>query len=309
MKILCLFSGQGYHDDNLFHFFQENQEASIFLQSLSSTIKLDFLKKNWTLKSPYQAQLIISAFQLCIFNLLAPLLTSHQSNLAGYSLGEVSAFLASIGATPQEWYQTISFRTRLMTSIIQDKDNFEYDLLSIRGPFVLEDIQKSCKQYQCAIAIINSEQHLILAGQITDLKQLLKKLSQHYPIQHLFLSIHVPSHTAFYANKKGLFYQQLDSLFSKPLRYPILSPLQLCIIYNAREEKNLLDQELYTALQWSKLCHLIPDYQYDLILDLGPSDAMSKQLKMINIDIPIFTLSNYKSITGALTAFKNLLNC
>ncbi|HBB53003.1 MAG TPA: hypothetical protein DCZ80_03785 [Legionellales bacterium] len=80
------------------------------------------------------------------------------------------------------------------------------------------------------------------------------------------------------------------------------------MIYNAQEETKLLDQELYTTLQWHKLCQLIPEYKYDLILDLGPGDAMSKQLKMININIPVFTFSHYKSITGALTAFINLVN-
>jgi [acyl-carrier-protein] S-malonyltransferase len=308
MKILCLFAGQGYHDLHLFHFFQGNEEASILLQHLSQAIELDLLNTNWNLKSPYQAQLIISAFQFCIFNLLAPFLTSHQVNLAGLSLGEVSAFLASMDATPEAFFQTISFRTTLMTSIFHDQDKFEYDLLSIRGPWVLEDIQTLCQHYQCGVSIIYSEQHFILAGQIKNLKKLLKKLGQDYPIQHHFLGVHVPSHSAFYAHLQGLFYQELTSFFSKPLHYPILNPLELRIIYNAQEEKKLLDQELYTPLQWHKLCQLIPEYQYDLIVDLGPGDTMSKQLKMMNIDIPIFTFSHFKSIHGALKAFKNLVN-
>lgn len=308
MKILCLFSGQGYYDFHLFHFFQGNEEASILLQHLSQAIEIDLLNTNWNLKSPYQAQLIISAFQFCIFNLVAPLLTSHQVNLAGLSLGEVSAFLASMDATPEAFFQTISFRTTLMTSIFHDQDKFEYDLLSIQGPWEQENIQKICEQYHCAVSIIYSEQHLILAGHIKDLKQLLKTLSQDYPIQHHFLGIHIPSHSAFYAQLQGLFHQLLASLFSNTLRYPILNSLELCMIYNAQEETKLLDQELYTTLQWHKLCQLIPEYKYDLILDLGPGDAMSKQLKMININIPVFTFSHYKSITGALTAFINLVN-
>ncbi len=308
MNILCLFAGQGYQDDDLFLFFQNHPEAKKILLELSYIDKIDLLNPNCSLKSPYFAQYMITAFHFCIFNFIAPLLSSHQVNLAGYSLGEVSAFLASVGATHEELYQTIAFRTALMTSLIPMKDKFEYDLLSIRGPLNLEEMKKLCRKYHCEVAIINSEQHIILAGRIKDLKLLLANLSSIYLSSSHFLEIHLPSHTPFYANKKGMFAKHLDSLFFQELNYPILSPLELCKIYNTEEEKKLLDKELYTTLEWFQLCKLISEYQYDLIIDLGPGDSLSKQLKALNIHTPVFTFAHYKHLRGALTDLKKRIH-
>jgi len=265
MNVLCLFAGQGYQNNQLFNFFQDNLHATTLLHQLSSVMQLDLLNETVSLKDPNYSQFLIGAYQFTLFTLLKPLLASHQINLAGYSLGEVSAFLASVQATTEEMNKVLAFRTQVMTSILSNKNSLEYDLLFIRGQFILNDIQELCTQYHCAIAIINSEERLILGGTVTDLKRLLDKLSQYHLTHSQFLEIHIPSHTPFYANKKGLLQNHLNSLFAKPLLYPILSPIQLGKIYDVAEEKQLLDQELYTCLQWYSLCTLIPEYHYDLI--------------------------------------------
>ncbi|MFT4058018.1 MAG: hypothetical protein QM652_00555 [Legionella sp.] len=40
------------------------------------------------------------------------------------------------------------------------------------------------------------------------------------------------------------------------------------------KEIELLDKELYSTLHWNKVCDLIHEYNYDLIIDLGPGNAM-----------------------------------
>jgi malonyl CoA-acyl carrier protein transacylase len=95
------------------------------------------------------------------------------------------------------------------------------------------------------------------------------------------------------------------------LQYPIISSIKLSKIYDADEEKNLLDQELYTTIQWQKACELIKEYQYDLIIDLGPGDAMTNLLNSSTSDVfnsPIITLSRYNSCFGLFTAVEKALN-
>ena len=298
MNILCIFSGQGYKNNNLFDFFQDNAQAKLLLQNYSSAMYLDFFQKDWSLDDPNYSQLLIGAYQLTLFNLIKPFLNHHQITLAGYSLGEVSAFLSSVEASPEEANTVLSFRTQLMTSIL--KNGSDYDLLYIRGQFDLTEIKALCAQHQCSIAIINSDDRLIIGGKTTDLKKLLITMENYHLTHSQFLGIHLPSHTHVYADKKGLFQKKLNSLFSQPLLYPILSPIELSKIYDHQQEKELLDKELYTTLQWYQLYSLIPEYQYDLLIDLGPGDAMTKQLKTMNIDFPVITISNFNSLQGAL---------
>lgn len=301
MNILCVFSGQGTKTTNFFKLF-----TSAELHDLSTKLSIDLGQEQLPLNNPYQAQVLIGSYQCTLFNHLKPLLTHQQLTFAGYSLGEVSAFLASVHANQQELLDTLSFRTQLMTSIL--KQEIRYDLLLIKGQFQLEEIRTLCEQHHCAIAIVNSEQRLVLGGTVANLQTLVSKLPDYHVTHTQFLEIHLPSHTPFYLDQQGALEHFLKNYSTKPLQYPILSPLQLCTIYNAEEEKKLLDEQLYTTIQWDSLCHLIPEYQFDLIIDLGPGDAMTTLLKGIDPHLPLLSTARYNSLTGILTALKHILN-
>ncbi|WP_133136717.1 acyltransferase domain-containing protein [Legionella rowbothamii] len=306
MKILFVFSGQGYQDSSLFSLFQENHQAMKRLSDFSSLTNVDFLQPNVPISNPNFTQLIIGVYQLTLFSMLKPLCHLHQIELAGYSLGEISALLTSIDASLEESIKLYTYRSQLMATLL----NQNYDLLSICGNFDLAEVVTVCARNRCYIAIVNSEQHLVLGGKIADLDQLISEVQQQ--VAHVkFLKVHLPSHTPYYSDKKGLLLEFMNkNLPQSGLSYPIISPLELTKIYDFQQEKCLLDQELYTPLQWHSVCELIGAYQYDLIIDLGPGAAMSTILTGAHpqlAEVRRVTTSQYKSLDGLLTAIMRSL--
>ena len=302
MKIMLIFSGQGYSSPTIFNLFKTDNTASAYLQSLSEAAGFDLIKQSKNIADPHFTQYIISAYQLTLLSIIAPLIINHTVDFAGYSLGEVNAFLASIKATPKEAMQVIGYRTELMTSLLETTKHSEYDLLSIKGIFTVHSIQLLCEKNQCAIAIINADNHLIIGGKIADLKKLLAQLSRQSIKQTAFLSIHLPSHTPFYSQKANQLHEMLESIFSNSrLCHPIISPLKLRKIVNITEEMQLLDEELYSTLNWQSVCNLMNENGYDVIIDLGPGCAMTSILNAATANspnIPMITLANFNSIDG-----------
>ncbi len=306
MRILCVFAGQGYRENNLFTFFQENNQALHRLSEFSSLTNIDFLQPNPPLTDPHFTQLIIGVYQLTLFSMLKPLFNPHQIELAGYSMGEVSAFLASINASLEDSIKLYNYRTKLMITLLDQA----YDLLSIRGNFDVAEVKAACARHHCYVAIVNSQQHLVLGGKIVALNQLLAKLQDRIARAN-FLEVRLPSHTPYYADKKGLLLTFInENLPQSSLLYPIISPLELIKVYDSDEEKQMLDQELYTSLQWHSVGELISAYQYDLIIDLGPGTAMSTILTEINpqlAEVKRVITAQYKSLNGLLHALTQLL--
>lgn len=292
MNVLCIFAGQGYQEDNLFAFFNEDPNAQEILRRYLTATNL----RDQSIRDPYYTQLIIGCYQLTLFNRLKSLFDGHQLNFAGYSLGEAVAFLAGIEASPLEMNQVLTYRTKLMTSVIKNHGTSDYDLLYINGTFNFEEINALCVEQNCYLAIINSEQRVVIGGKITDLKRLINRLSHVHLTKTQFLAVHLPSHTPVYEKQRGLFHQFLNTLAPHTLHYPIISPIKLAKIYEIDEEKEFLDQAIYTTLQWQKVCELINEYQYDLILDLGPGNGMTALLN--NASSNILTASEFKSVTG-----------
>ncbi len=61
-----------------------------------------------------------------------------------------------------------------------------------------------------------------------------------------------------------------------------------------------MDRELYTTLNWHRLCQLIPELGYELIIDCGPGLAMSHFLKATKSEYlpPIISTADFASIGG-----------
>lgn len=302
MKILYIFGGQGYRNNNLLAFFHDHQAGMGQLNQFISTPN-----SLLSITDPKFTQIVIGSYQLTLFRMLTPLCTGQHIDLVGYSLGEVNAFLASVNASAQDCIEVLTFRTQLMCSLLEQG----YYLLSIVGPFALEEVQLICAQHHCAIAIINSNHHVLIGGKNHDLKALLNALQQQFSLRAKFLEIHLPSHTPFYESQKGRLQQFLDERsVSWQLQYPIISPLELMKIYSVKEESTLLDRELFTTLQWQRVCELISEYQYDLLIDLGPGDAMTTILKAANPrleSVTIVTVSHYNSLEGLLAAVNSCM--
>ena len=308
MNILCLFAGQGFQQQNLFEVFKNNQQALDLVQEFSKRTSMDLLQTHLPIADPSYSQLIIGAYQLILFRMLEPLLANHQLDCAGYSLGEVSAFLASTYASTSTTYQVLSYRTQLMASIFTKEPIEQYDLLFVVGTFTLEAINELCHRYECFIAIINLQYHLVIGGTVTNLQRLQLELPSYKVKQSKFLNIHLPSHTPFYQDKKGLFHQFLASMDLNRLYYPLFSPIKLTKIYDSTEEQQLLDQELYTCLQWGKVCDLISEYQYDLIIDLGPGQSMTSLLNRTSTNSKLISVAQYKSIDGIIGSIARQIN-
>lgn len=302
MKVLGVFAGQGCRDSQLFDIFRDNPDATSLLKKFSAAAQLDFLRPVLPIADARWTQLVIGVYQLTLFAMLKPHLSSSQLDMAGYSLGEISAFLASVDASIAECVKVFNYRMGLMNTLLPQN----YDLLSISGEFIVDDIAEVCAAHRCHIAIINSAHHLILGGKIADLNDLLSTAEFAHLRHYKFLEIHVPSHTPCYADKKGQLQQFLDEhLLQATLHYPIINPLELRKIYTASEEKLLLDRELFTPLQWYSVCELISEYQYKLIIDLGPGDSMTTLLRAGNSDLDhlkIITAAHYTSLNGLINA-------
>lgn len=306
MNILLLFAGQGYSGSDLFDLFQSHQPSLAVLKQLAAAADFDLIPSAKQINNLHYTQSLIGAYQFTAHKAIAPFLSSQRIDCAGYSLGEVSAFLASVDADATEAIATLSFRTKLMASILNQSAEDEFDLLAVRGQFELKKLQSICQQYDCHIAIISSETQFIIGGRISSLEQLTERLRSENLEKATLLSIHLPSHTSFYAEKAGEFQQYLTLAFKqKSLAYPVINPLRLAKIYRMEEEIALLDKELSHCLDWLNLCQLVLEYRYDLIIDLGPGRALTQFLA--DSEHTIVTLADYKSIQGFITELERRL--
>ncbi len=308
MKILLLFAGQGYIKPDLYQIFTTDPKAIKWMQSVQKQLKLDLPNDASKVIDPVFTQRLISLYQLGMCSLLAPQLEQHDIELVGYSLGEVSAYMFSIGLGIPEIDSCIKYRTQIMMDRLSPGEENDYNMVSVYGRFKLEDINEWCKKYGCFVAIINADNHVVICGKIKNIQSLLLNQT-HYINKSHFLSIPLPSHTPLYNLQSQQFEQFLLKNYShKKMKYPILSTLFHEKNLDNKLQISLLSSALSKPLEWYKINHLIEEYQYDLILDLGPGQAMSAMLMeqdKFKFDKKIIRFSEFKTIAGIKNHFNN----
>lgn len=308
MKIMLMFGGQGTADPDLFKLIQSNTIALDYLRRLSQAVGYDLTEKIREIGNPHFSQCLIGAYQLSLYAAVADLLVAHQTDVSGYSLGEVSAFLVSTDATPELAMEVLAYRSKLLTALSDESTSASYDLLSVKGTFDLQAITLACEPLHCYVAIKNSDRHLILGGT----RQALEALLTQIPVEKAkFLSIHLPSHTPLYRFQANKFKTFLEQKITKiRLGKAIISPIALGKVYTVQQECELLDNQLYNPLDWQSVCHLINEYHYDLIIDMGPGDAMSRLL-LDGQHSPgkavLLRVSDFASISGIRDRISSLL--
>jgi malonyl CoA-acyl carrier protein transacylase len=300
MKIMVLFNGQGGGHSNIYRLLQQEETGKEYLLQASKILGQDLLDRTISIANPLTCQMLIGVYQIGMFSVLQQMLHGCEITLAGYSLGEIVAFLASVNASVESAISTLQFRTTLMQSIFKENVG-AYDLLSIHGPFSLEEIKAICLEFHCEIAIINSSNHFIVGGEIANLQKIISKLSD-FRAHLQLLSIMVPSHTSYYKDQSPLFTQFLQNQFpNASLRYPILDALSSERIESSQYEMVLLGKELSCCLNWHKICQLIPEYGYELIIDLGPGATQTALLQEGGTLLhrqEVITIDDFKSIEG-----------
>jgi malonyl CoA-acyl carrier protein transacylase len=306
MRIIFLFAGQGYSNENLYDLLLSDEQSKAWLDQYQKANDFEYLDMVKKIKNPKHSQLLISSYQICLFNALKPLLDKQDVTLAGYSLGEVSAFLASCDADISTAYKCVSKRTRLM-QIVAKEDAF--DLVAIKGNLDQQLIEALCKKHHCGISIINSDDHYVIGGKIIDLKKILKHAKRLHIEHEKWLDINIPSHTPYFLVTVEKYLKYLNKKFKDfRLEYPIISPVALKKVFDIESEIKLLSKELCQTLHWHTVCELIPEFGYDLIIDIGPGSSMTSIFSPTNKkNIPVVTCSDFKSLDGLKSHIKQIV--
>ena len=162
------------------------------------------------------------------------------------------------------------------------------------------DIEALCKKHHCGISIINADDHYVIGGKIDDLKKILKHAKRVHIEYEKWLGIHIPSHTPYFLVTVDKYLKYLKKKFSSSqMEYPLISPIALKKVFDIESEIELLSKELCQTLHWHIVCELIPEFGFDLIIDLGPGKSMTSIFSASNAkNIPVITCSEFKSLEG-----------
>lgn len=300
MAMIYAFSGQGLQNEKMFDFLKSNDQGVQFLLEASKLIGVDLQNKLDIQKYLFEqkfAQLFITIMSKGIFE---QLVIKPGSGVCGYSLGEVIAFICSAKLSLAEAMELVEMRATLMLEAINNQEDM-YTMLSVKDGIDIATIQEQAKAAGCEVAIVLSDSHAVVAGEIEHIKEFSQTIKQLGAKFVTPIHVNVPSHTPFLRDSEPRFRKYLQKFEKSNLIYPLFDALSLNKNYRVMDVLDNLSKELSHTLQFGKLAECIFEYGYNKVLEVGPGSALKSIFSSHNKYDVCLSCNDFSTIKGMST--------
>lgn len=285
MKLAVVFNGQGAHYKEMgLDFFSHFSQARHILQIAQEQMGVNLIE--WIHQSPESfdetkyAQPAIAAVSLAIYESIQSQLPPI-SYMAGLSLGEYSALIASGYLAFQEGIALLIQRGQLMSDFCQQLNSTTpTQMVAVRGMDyqTLEEILDSAQLENVWIANINSSQQIIVGGVIEEVRQLDQHLKEKGHRRLIPLKVEGPFHTPFMAPIRSAYAQILKNTSFHEGNIPVISNTTVKEHQLSTIRETLVDH-LSQPVRWQETVDYLIKEGVTHLIQLGPGSTLVNLLR------------------------------
>ncbi|SDI33749.1 ACP S-malonyltransferase [Dolosicoccus paucivorans] len=285
MKLAIVFNGQGAHYQKMgldfFKHFSKAKDVLMTAQSLLDEPLLDWIENQpEKFEQTKYAQPAIAAVSLAIYESIRPLLPSI-SYMAGLSLGEYSALIASGYLTLEEGLELLIKRGELMSTHCDVlKKETPSQMLAVVG-VPLKEVQELIQSSHLKdlwVANINSTGQIIVAGSKKTTKAVRSFAKEKGYRRLIPLKVEGPFHTPLMNPIRLPYEKVLDETSFKLGKVPVISNTTLQT-HRLDEIKPTLVDHLTKPVRWQETIDWFSQQGVTHLIQIGPGSTLVNLLK------------------------------
>ena len=296
MRLAILFSGQGQQTVEHLSFLRENagRDVSAELKKVLGGAWSESENNPIDLSANAIAQPVIFGFEMTWWEKLVPYLPTPVC-AAGYSLGEMAACAAAGLFSDKVGVALCHERASLM-----DANTIgPVAMLAVLG-ISEQRVEAISEQFDLAIAIRNSPTHFVVTGNEVSVNNALENFEAGGATKLTPISVRTPSHTHFLKAASDSFATNLEPYTQGRLLFPVISAVSGKMSFSCQDAANALSMQISSMLHWDDALETMVEMQPDVVLEIGPGNALSKMLGDYAPSIPVRSVCDFKSTQGVL---------
>jgi [acyl-carrier-protein] S-malonyltransferase len=295
LALLC--PGQGGQHARMFDVLGNASHAGTFLSEWSIEEKIALpldtaLNNTAALFSNRIAQPLVVAATLATWQALKPVLPP-RAIVAGYSIGELSAYAVAGAITPPDALSLAAVRARLMDSCANATPQA---LLAVSG-MILASIAESAARAGLFIAIETGADSAIVGGlreHALAYEQELLKAGRAATL----LPVGIASHTPLMTPAVTPFLEELHRMpFTDP-DHPVIAGVSSEVIRRKADAVSTLARQLNETIRWKDCMDACAEAGVTIALELGPGAALSNMLRRAHPHIDCRSVTDFRSLEG-----------
>lgn len=206
--------------------------------------------------------------------------------VAGHSLGEYSALVASGVLTLSEAIQLVSRRGQLMQEAVPEGQGAMAAILGLEDAAVIAACQSAAQGQVVSAVNFNTPGQVVIAGEQAAVARAIEACKAAGAKRALPLPVSVPSHCALMqpaADKLLIFMQEFT--FSTP-RIPLINNVDVACETSPEALRDALYRQLFMPVRWVEVIQALAERGVSEFIECGPGKVLCGLNKRILPDLP-----------------------
>jgi [acyl-carrier-protein] S-malonyltransferase len=238
---------------------------------------------------------------IAVWRVLQSLDIPAPAVIAGHSLGEFSALVASGALAFKDGLQLVARRAELMSQAVPDGEGGMAALIGMSD----EDVIAVCNEItgtRISEAVnFNAPGQVAISGHVDALQKTVELASERGARKAIMLAVSVPNHSSLMREAGANLAQTIDSLTWSMPSVPLVQNAQASVPSDLDALLTSLRAHVFSPVQWTRSVETMRDqYNTEAVIEVGPGKVLSGLGRRIDKALPTMPTESKASLDKVL---------
>ena len=310
MKYSIVFPGQG--SQSLGMLSDLNQNFSVVreaFQEASDAVSVDLWKimneDQEALNLTENTQPIMLAAGFATYKILSEEMSLSPSSMAGHSLGEYTALVASNSLNFFDAIRLVRNRGKLMQSAVPNGFGSMAAILGLDDSVIIEECNKASQKGIVEAVNFNSPGQVVIAGEKEAVAYACDLLKEAGAKRALVLPVSVPSHCSLMKDAANEFKHSVDNIEWRMNDLKVIHNVDADYSNNIEEIKSKLVEQLYNPVLWTSSVLKMKESSVEKLIEVGPGKVLSGLTRRIDKSLSASAIIDVNSLKSTIEEISN----
>lgn len=299
-KFAFLFPGQGSQSVGMMNGFGESAIIRDTFTEASDILGLDFwsmaAEPNETINETTNTQPIMLIAGVATWRVWQASTDKLPNVLAGHSLGEYTALVASGALSFADALPLVRYRAEVMQSAVPAGVGAMAAILGLDDAVVREVCAEAAQNEVLEAVNFNSPGQVVIAGNKAAVERGMELAKAKGAKRALPLPVSVPSHCALMKPAAVKLAEYLKNVTVNAPQISVIQNADVAAYQEAEKIKDALVRQLYSPVRWVETVQAIHAQGITQAAECGPGKVLAGLTKRIVADLPCVALTNNETL-------------
>lgn len=220
--------------------------------------------------------------------------------LAGHSLGEYTALVASESIHFADAVALVATRGRLMQEAVPAGTGAMAALLGLEDAAVREVCSQASADQVVEAVNLNAPGQVVIAGHTQAVERAIEIANERGAKRAVSLPVSVPSHCSLMRPAAQKFGAQLDHISISLPAIPVLHNVDASNRSDVSTIRQALVEQLYSPVRWAESVRRLAAEGVELVLEMGPGKVLSGLIRRIDRTLDVMAVLDPAGLDKAL---------